>query len=112
MLKPTTKTSRDSARVICRPGVELLASGDERGLDPTEMSPAELKALGHSPMSPGKALRLRCLDCCGDQPSEVRACTAVRCPAWPFRRGTSPWRAPPSEAQIEAGRALSAKRPV
>jgi hypothetical protein len=32
-------------------------------------------------MSPLKALRLRCIDCCADQPSEVRLCTAVTCPS-------------------------------
>jgi len=93
-----------------RPGVELLPSGDERGLDPRDLTQADLVSLGHEAMSPGKALRLRCLDCCGAQPAEVRACTAVRCPAWPFRMGSNPWRAPASEAQREAARSLSSRR--
>ena len=98
------------SKQICRPGVEMLASGDERGLDPREMSQEEIRALGHEPMSPLKALRLRCVDCCGGQPFEATWCTSVKCPAWPFRTGKNPWRAPPSEAQRECARNLSARR--
>jgi hypothetical protein len=102
-------------QTICRPGVEILPSGDERGLDPRDLDPADLIALGHEPMSPLKALRLHCVECCCGSTSEVRMCVSVRCPAWPFRMGTSPWRA---ERQItdeqreelrERGRALSAR---
>jgi hypothetical protein len=52
---------------------------------------------------------------CGYEPSEVRRCTAVDCPAWPFRMGKSPWKAERvlSERQREAlrerGRALAAR---
>ena len=81
-----------------------MSSGDERGLDPRDLTPADLAVFGHEPMSPGRALRLRCLDCCGNQVSEVRACTAVRCPAWPFRMGTNPYRAPVSDERREAAR--------
>ena len=94
---------------ITRPGVELLPSGDERGLDPRDMTPADLNAIGHEAMSPGKALRLRCLDCSGGAAPEVRACTATRCPAWPFRMGANPWRAPVSEERREAARATFAR---
>lgn len=69
----------------------------------------ELRAAGHEPMSAQKALRLRCLDCCCGLPNEVSLCTAVSCPAWPFRTGSSPWRAPASEAQREWGRQLGAR---
>jgi hypothetical protein len=74
------------------------------GRDPREMTREDLQALGHEPMSPLKALRLWCLDCCCDQPSEVRKCTAIKCPSWPFRMGANPWRAETSEAKREAGR--------
>jgi len=33
------------------------------------------------------AIRAKCLDCCGFQAVEVRLCTAVHCPLWPFRMG-------------------------
>jgi hypothetical protein len=74
------------------------------GRDPRRVSRDEVIAAGHKPISPLKALRLRCIDCCADQPSEVRLCTAVACPSWPFRMGANPWRKEPSDAQLEARR--------
>jgi hypothetical protein len=49
--------------------------------------PSEILALYHREKNPLKALRARCLDCCCGQASEVRKCTAVGCPSWPFRMG-------------------------
>lgn len=49
-------------------------------------------ALYHREKNPLKALRARCLDYCCGQPSEVRKCTAVTCPSWPFRMGANPFR--------------------
>ena len=43
--------------------------------------------------SPLKAIRAKCLDCCADQPKEVRLCPLTRCPLWPFRMGHNPNRA-------------------
>jgi hypothetical protein len=63
------------------------------------MGPDELRALGHAPLAPSAAIRAHCLDCCGGSSDEVRKCTAVRCPSWPFRIGANPWRAPLSEAE-------------
>jgi hypothetical protein len=37
------------------------------------------------------AIRRRCLDCCGNQPAEVRRCEAVSCALWPFRSGMHPY---------------------
>ena len=34
-----------------------------------------------------KAIRLKCLDCCGGMPGEVRKCEVDRCPLHPFRMG-------------------------
>src|SRR5215471_15474323 len=73
------------------------------GRDPREMTRAELEAIGHEPMSPLEALRAKCLDCAGSA-HEVRCCVAMACPSWPFRTRANPWRAPPTEAQIEARR--------
>ena len=86
----------------------VLRDGQEVGRDPDQMTAVALIALGHSPMSPLKALRLRCIDCCAGSSLEVRLCTAVSCPAWPFRLGNSPWRPPASEAQRAWGRRLAA----
>jgi hypothetical protein len=54
--------------------------------------PLEILSRYHGEKNPLKALRARCLDCCCHQPSEVRKCTAVACPSWPFRMGTNPFR--------------------
>ena len=88
-------------------GLELR-DGQGVGRDPHQMTTEELIAVGHSAMSPLKALRLRCIDCCAGSSLEVRLCTAVSCPAWPFRLGNSPWRPPASEAQRAWGRRLAA----
>ena len=80
--------------------------GSDVGRDPRKVSREELIAAGHQPKSPLKALRLRCIDCCAGQPSEVRLCTAGRCANWPFRLGTNPWRKEPTDAQRERARSL------
>lgn len=38
-------------------------------------------------VSRSKAIRLKCLDCCCGQPSEVRRCPAENCPLWRYRMG-------------------------
>ena len=96
-------------QTLCRPGVELLPSGDERGLDPRELPQAELEALGHGPVTLRNAVKAHCAECCGGSTREARICTAVSCNLWPFRTGINPWKAPPTEAQIEAGRRLGAR---
>jgi hypothetical protein len=35
----------------------------------------------------GKAIRLKCLDCCCGSASEVRRCESRKCPLWRFRMG-------------------------
>ena len=72
------------------------------GRDPRKMTQDELRAMGHTPMSPMEAIRARCLDCCAGSSDEVRKCVAMACPSWPFRAGKNPWRAPISEERREA----------
>ncbi|MGS4948132.1 hypothetical protein ACVDG3_21920 [Meridianimarinicoccus sp. RP-17] len=64
------------------------------GRDPRTMTTEDLEQLGHARVSPLRALRLKCLDCCNGLAREVRLCTAVDCPSWPFRMGKNPWRRP------------------
>lgn len=33
----------------------------------------------------GKAIRLKCLDCCCGSAVEVRRCSSTACPLWPYR---------------------------
>jgi hypothetical protein len=95
-------------------GYEPGPEGYFVGRDPREMTPDELRACQHEPMSPLDALRLKCLDCVGGSANEVRLCVAITCPSWPFRMHKSPWRPPASDeqrdARREAGRRLAALR--
>lgn len=34
-----------------------------------------------------KAIRLKCIDCCGGNTAEVRKCPATHCPLWRYRMG-------------------------
>jgi hypothetical protein len=91
------------------PATEPGADGHLIGRDPRQLSPDQLAAAGHKPMSAQEALRARCIDCCSGSADEVRKCVAVRCPAWPFRMGRSPWKAkrtltPEHLAKLQAGR--------
>jgi hypothetical protein len=79
------------------------------GRDPREMTQAELRAMGHEPISPMTAIRTECLDCMAGSADEVRKCVAMACPSWPFRMGKNPWREV-SEARREQGRRLAAQR--
>lgn len=49
---------------------------------------------GHPWLSGIKAIRARCLDCCGYEPAEVRKCVSTSCALWPVRMGSVPagWR--------------------
>lgn len=40
--------------------------------------------------NPVKAIRYKCLDCCGDSPKEVKECAITDCPCWDFRLGNNP----------------------
>lgn len=41
--------------------------------------------------TPGKAIREKCLDCCGSA-NEVKACPVTECALYPFRFGKNPYR--------------------
>ena len=40
--------------------------------------------------TPLKAIRKKCLDCSYYQPKEVRECTCIDCPTYPYRFGRRP----------------------
>lgn len=42
-------------------------------------------------LSPMKAIRANCLDCCGGSEAEVRRCHINTCPLHPFRFGKNPF---------------------
>ena len=41
-------------------------------------------------LTPLKAIRQKCLDCCAGQVAEVRRCTVEKCPLFPYRFGKRP----------------------
>ena len=41
-------------------------------------------------LTPLKAIRAKCLDCSGGQPSEVRECPDTECSLYPYRFGKNP----------------------
>ena len=41
-------------------------------------------------LTPMKAIRAKCLDCCCDSFIEVRLCTIEKCPLYPYRMGHRP----------------------
>ena len=41
-------------------------------------------------LTPIKAIRAKCLDCCAGQPKEVRLCTCEKCALFPYRLGHRP----------------------
>lgn len=43
-------------------------------------------------VTPLKAIRLKCLDCCCGSPKEVKQCPAEKCQLHPFRLGKNPRR--------------------
>ena len=46
-----------------------------------ERKPGEL-------LTPMKAIRSKCLDCCCDSAKEIALCPMSYCPCWPYRFGT------------------------
>ncbi|WP_421901281.1 hypothetical protein [Maridesulfovibrio sp.] len=41
-------------------------------------------------LTPLKAIRAKCVDCCGDNRREVASCPVETCPLWIFRAGKRP----------------------
>ena len=41
-------------------------------------------------LTPMRAIRKKCLDCCNSQVVEVRACNIKNCPLWAYRMGHRP----------------------
>jgi len=72
------------------PNPNTTSRGYLVGRLPRNIKTADLRELGH-PERPIKAIRAKCIDCCGDSMSEARKCTALGCALWPMRMGTNPF---------------------
>lgn len=73
-------------------GLEVGEEGHAQGKNPAVLTEKILADCGHEWLSPLKVMRAKCIDCCGGELGEVRKCTAVSCPLWPYRMGTNPFR--------------------
>jgi hypothetical protein len=60
-----------------------------------------------APLTPIKAIRAKCLECCRGQRKEVRSCHITDCPIHPYRMGRRPAR---TEETPGLGNTLSASR--
>lgn len=43
-------------------------------------------------LTPIKAIRAKCLDCCCGNSNEVKLCTCTGCALYPYREGHNPYR--------------------
>lgn len=60
----------------------------------TEFEDTEIEEGNTKAITPMKAIRAKCLDCCGGQYSEVKQCPCTNCPLYDFRLGKNPNRKP------------------
>ena len=86
--------------------------GEDIGRDPRSLSPAELSATGLDRIVGLKAIRVKCLDCSGYSPAEVRKCVAVDCVLWPLRMGANPWNAKPDEGGQDINLEIASKTTI
>ena len=70
------------------------------------MSNTDVRDSIETSRNPVKAIRAKCLDCTGNQYSEVTACTVKSCAIHPFRFGRNPYRSK-RELSNEAKEAVS-----
>jgi hypothetical protein len=65
--------------------------------------------------NPLRAIRAKCLECCGGSPKEVRLCTDTTCALHPFRKGHNPFalrrNAPPVSRRDQKNQARSSQKP-
>lgn len=80
-------------------------------IEDTELEDTETEDGNTKVMTPMKAIRAKCLDCCAGQYSEVKMCPCTTCPLYDFKLGKNPNRKPRNltEAQREALRERARK---
>ena len=80
-------------------------------IEDTELEDTETEDGNTKIMTPMKAIRVKCLDCCAGQYSEVKMCPCTTCPLYDFRLRKNPNRKPRNltEEQREALRERARK---
>lgn len=64
----------------------IWGAGKLKGQDPE----ADQKGKDMTKITPMRAIRAKCLECCAGQTTEVRLCTLKNCPLHPYRMGHRP----------------------
>ena len=83
------------SRISGKPYLKLVPSSDGPlivGRDPTTMTTAELLESGLVPRTPEAAIREQCRFCAGGRNQAIDDCADVKCPLWPFRMKSNPWK--------------------
>jgi hypothetical protein len=65
-------------------------AGELIGRDPRDVSADEYREHLPDAQVGLRAIRAKCLDCCGQFSSEVRKCVLTSCALWPLRMGVVP----------------------
>lgn len=100
---PGRELDEYAAALALPPHVEAFdAMGCTIGRDPRTMTKAELEAIGHPKTPLLKLIRRNCVECAGGNEADVRRCSLVRCPFWPYRMNSNPHAAEQSPAQRAA----------
>ena len=101
----TTDKEHHAREILLEKSPYLVDGGQTIGRDPRQISVPEFQEAGLHPSPVLDVIRAKCLDCCVEQPDEVRKCVSIACPNWPYRMGTNPFRTP-RELTEEQRRAL------
>lgn len=59
----------------------------------TELSAEAGVHMEEKHLTPIKAVRAKCLDCCCDNANEVKYCPSEQCALWQYRMGHNPYKA-------------------
>jgi hypothetical protein len=99
--------------ILLEPSPYESDGGHLIGRDPRKITTEDFGAAGIVATPVLSAIRAKCLDCCVNQESEVRKCTAVACALWRYRMSSNPFRAKTEmsdERRAAAGERLKAAR--
>lgn len=71
------------------------------GAPPAAIFPDHINTLEAQHMTPIKAIRAHCIECCGGSKKEARLCPAEKCPLHPYRMGHRPKPGADAPADLE-----------
>lgn len=105
-----TRERKEAARAILLEKSPFAVDGGELvGRDPRQIERREFDEAGLFAAPILDVIRAKCLDCCVEQPDEVRKCVAILCPNWPYRMGANPFRSLNLTDEDRAARSERAK---